>query len=205
MLRGLAKQGFDCKHMVTACGSCRDGLERLHMETQFPQLTLRDVGQLTLPLLDKEALKAPLPEGSQVVYHGACHCEWADVHKIKGQKQIIKALGDFSGAKISLNPGCCGESGMGAMTSPDIYNLLRSRKQQRLGEAFEEANDAPVIVGCPSCKIGIGRCLINMHDKRPVMHVVEWLAGQVDGEDRRQTFRKKANEVRGEVRVVDVK
>ena len=31
MLRNLAKQGFDCKHLVTACGSCRDGLERLHM------------------------------------------------------------------------------------------------------------------------------------------------------------------------------
>lgn len=59
MLRNLAKQGFDCKHLVTACGSCRDGLERLHMETQFPQLTLRDVGQLTLPLLDKDKLKAP--------------------------------------------------------------------------------------------------------------------------------------------------
>ena len=82
------------------------------METQFPQLTLRDVGQLTLPLLDKDKLKAPLPEGSKVLYHGSCHCEWADVHKIKGQKQIIKALGDFSGAKIALNPGCCGESGM---------------------------------------------------------------------------------------------
>ena len=205
MLRNLAKLGFDCKHMVTACGSCRDGLERLHMETQFPQLTLRDVGQLTLPLLDKDKLKAPLPEGSNVVYHGACHCEWADVHKIKGQKQIIKALGDFSGAKITLNPGCCGESGMGAMTSPDIYNLLRSRKQMRLGEAFEQGNDGPVIVGCPSCKIGIGRCLINMRDKRPVMHVVEWLAGQVDGEDRRQTFRKKVNEMRGEVRVIDLK
>lgn len=205
MLRNLAKLGFDCKHMVTACGSCRDGLERLHMETQFPQLTLRDVGQLTLPLLDKNKLKAPLPEGSNVVYHGACHCEWADVHKIKGQKQIIKALGDFSGAKITLNPGCCGESGMGAMTSPDIYNLLRSRKQTRLGQAFEQGNDGPVIVGCPSCKIGIGRCLINMRDKRPVMHVVEWLAGQVDGEDRRQSFRKKVNEVRGEVRVIDVK
>jgi hypothetical protein len=44
-----------------------------------------------------------------------------------------------------------------------------------------------------------------MHDKRPVMHVAEWLAGQVDGEDRRQSFRRKANDVRGEIRVVDVK
>ena len=92
---------------------------------------------------------------------------------------------------------------MGAMTSPDIYNLLRSRKQIRLAEAFGEC-DGPVIVGCPSCKIGIGRCCINLRDKRPVLHTVEWIAGQLDGEDRRQSFRKKVNEVRGEVRVIQL-
>lgn len=43
-----------------------------------------------------------------------------------------------------------------------------------------------------------------MHDKRPVLHVMEWLAGLLDGEDRRQSFRKKVNETRGEVRVVDL-
>ena len=60
----------------------------------------------------------------------------------------------------------------------------------------------PVLVGCPSCKIGIGRCLINLHDKRPVLHVAEWVAGMIDGEDRRQSFRRRANETRGDVRVV---
>ena len=202
MLRNLAKQGFDCKYLVSACGSCRDGLERLHLEEPFPDLLRRDVSQLVLPLLDKNAVQAP-PEGKNLIYHGACHCEWADVHKIKGQKQLVKALGDFSGLKVSLNPGCCGESGMGAMTSPQIYNLLRSRKQDRLGQAFADGYDGPVVVGCPSCKIGIARSLIKMHDKRPVLHVAEWLAGLLDGEDRRQSFRKKANESRGEIRVIE--
>ena len=202
MLRNLAKQGFDCKYLVSACGSCRDGLERLHLEEQFPDLLRRDVSQLVLPLLDKNAVQAA-PEGKNLIYHGACHCEWADVHKIKGQKQLVKALGDFSGLTVSLNPGCCGESGMGAMTSPQIYNLLRSRKQDRLGQAFADGYDGPVVVGCPSCKIGIARSLIKMHDKRPVLHVAEWLAGLLDGEDRRQSFRKKANESRGEIRVIE--
>ena len=149
--------------------------------------------------------RSPLPEGSKLLYHGACHCEWADVHKIKGQKQVARALGDFTGADVTLSPGCCGESGMGAMTSPQIYNLLRSRKQKRLGEALGDDYTGPVVVGCPSCKIGIARCLINMHDKHPVLHVAEWLAGLVDGEDRRQSFRKKVNETRGDVRVVNLK
>ena len=204
MLRNLAKQGFDCKYLVSACGSCRDGLERLRLEEQFPDLQRRDVSQLALPLLDKTAILPGEGRGRELVYHGACHCEWADVHKIKGQKQLVKALGDFSGLKVSLNPGCCGESGMGAMTSPQIYNLLRSRKQERLGKAFDNGYDGPVVVGCPSCKIGIARSLIKMHDKRPVLHVAEWLAGLLDGEDRRQSFRKKANETRGEIRIIEV-
>ena len=205
MLRNLTKQGFDCKYLVTACGSCRDGLERMNLQAQFPDLVMRDVAQLTLPLLSSENLSAPLPEGSKLLYHGACHCEWAAVHKIKGQKQVARALGDFTGADVTLSPGCCGESGMGAMTSPQIYNLLRSRKQKRLGEALGDDYTGPVVVGCPSCKIGIARCLINMHDKHPVLHVAEWLAGLVDGEDRRQSFRKKVNETRGDVRVVNLK
>lgn len=204
MLRGLAKQGFDCTYLASACGSCRDGLERLHLEEQFPDLLRRDVGQLVLPLLRKEDLRAPLTQGAELVYHGACHCEWAEAHKIKGQKQLAKALEDFSGARVSLNPGCCGESGMGAMTSPQIYNVLRSRKQARLGQVFEQGYQGPIVVGCPSCKIGIARCLIHMHDKRPVLHTAEWLAGLLDGEDRRQSFRKRANETRGEVRVVEI-
>lgn len=205
MLRNLAKQGFDCKYLVTACGSCRDGLERMNLQAQFPDLLMRDVAQLTLPLLSRDDLSAPLPEGSRVLYHGACHCEWADVHKVKGQQQVVRALSDFTGAKVALNPGCCGESGMGAMTSPQIYNLLRSRKQTRLGDAMGEDYEGPVVVGCPSCKIGIARCLINMHDKHPVLHVAEWLAGLVDGEDRRQSFRKKINETKGDVRVINLK
>ena len=153
---------------------------------------------------------APPAAGSPVVYHSACHCEWADVHPIKARPQIAAALSEFSGAAVTLSPGCCGESGMGAMTSPGIYNMLRQRKQQSLTEMFARLApeggkyEGPVLVGCPSCKLGIGRCLLNMNDgKRQVLHVAEWLAGQFDGEDRRQSFRRRANDARGDVRVVE--
>ena len=94
------------------------------------------------------------------------------------------------------------------MTSPTIYNLLRARKQERLAQAFEPQPQTgacyagPILVGCPSCKIGIARCLIQLKEKHPVLHVLEWLANQVDGEDRRQRFRRRANETRGDVRIV---
>lgn len=197
MIRGLAKSGFACRWLVTACGSCRDGMERLNMTEMFPELELRDVTQLVLPRLERPAAGA-----KPMLYHGACHCEWAGVHKIKGRRQLAQALEAFGGSSVKISEGCCGESGMGAMTSPAIYNLLRQRKRAGLEEIFAGGYDGPVLVGCPSCKIGIGRTLLAMHDKRPVLHIAEWLAGQLDGEDRRQSFRKKVNETRGDVRVV---
>ena len=213
MIRNLGKQGFEVAHLVTSCGTCLDGLERIGLTEQFTGLGQRDVLQLVLPLLKKEQLEHPLPPGTSLIYHASCHSEWAGIPAAKGQKQIVAALSNFSGAKVLLNGGCCGESGMGALTSPQIYNLLRSRKQISLQRTFAEIDGPeaqagksgtlpPVLVGCPSCKIGIGRCLINLHDKRPVLHVAEWVAGMMDGEDRRQSFRRRVNETRGDVRVV---
>ena len=208
MLRNLIKQGFDVRYLATACGSCRDSLARMKLNEQFPQLEQKDVSQIVLPLLQHEGMEAPVAPGTNVLYHAACHCEWAGVPTLKGQAQLTGALEQLCKVKVSTIPGCCGESGMGAVTSPTIYNLLRARKKERLAQAFEPqpqtgACDAgPILVGCPSCKIGIARCLIQLKEKHPVLHVLEWLANQVDGEDRRQRFRRRANETRGDVRIV---
>ena len=208
MLRNLIKQGFDVRYLATACGSCRDSLARMKLNEQFPQLEQKDVSQIVLPLLQHESMEAPVAPGTNVLYHAACHCEWAGVPTLKGQAQLTGALEQLCKVKVSTIPGCCGESGMGAVTSPTIYNLLRARKKERLAQAFEPQPQTgacyagPILVGCPSCKIGIARCLIQLKEKHPVLHVLEWLANQVDGEDRRQRFRRRANETRGDVRIV---
>lgn len=208
MLRNLAKQGFDVRYLATACGSCRDSLARMKLNEQFPQLEQKDVSQIVLPLLQHESMEAPVAPGTSVLYHAACHCEWAGVPTLKGQSQLTGALEQLCKVKVTTIPGCCGESGMGAVTSPTIYNLLRARKKERLARAFEPQPQTgacyagPILVGCPSCKIGIARCLIQLKEKHPVLHVLEWLANQVDGEDRRQRFRRRANETRGDVRIV---
>lgn len=208
MVRNLMKQGFDVRYLATACGSCRDSLSRMKLNEQFPQLEQKDVSQIVLPLLQHESMEAPVAPGTNVLYHAACHCEWAGVPTLKGQAQLTRALERLCNVKVTTIPGCCGESGMGAVTSPTIYNLLRARKKERLAQAFEPQPQTgacyagPILVGCPSCKIGIARCLIQLKEKHPVLHVLEWLANQVDGEDRRQRFRRRANETRGDVRIV---
>ena len=192
-------KGFTLEHLATACGSCVDGLERMELPSRIADLTQKDVVQLALPLIPAQ----PSLEGAPRLYHGACHAEWPGVHKVKGREQLLRALSDFTGGAFTVSPGCCGESGMGAMTSPQIYNTLRERKRQTLESAL--ANYAgPLIVGCPSCKVGIARTLITLHDKRPVLHTTEWLAQHMEGPEWRHAFRKKVNETRGDVRMVEV-
>ena len=197
MVAEVRGKGYDLKHLVTTCGSCVDGLER--MELPVEGLVQQDVVQLALPGIEAKATL----DGAPMVYHGACHAEWAGVHKVKGRDQLLRALNEFTGGKFSVSPGCCGESGMGAMTSPQIYNLLRERKRENLQQMLAQY-DGPVIVGCPSCKVGIGRILLGLHDKRLVLHTTEWLAEHLDGPQWRQNFRRKANEAKGDARVVAV-
>ncbi|MDR2056220.1 MAG: FAD-binding oxidoreductase [Desulfovibrio sp.] len=203
MLRELARKGLDCRYLVSACGTCQDSLARLDLKTQFPELEQKDVVQLALPLLNKNALSRMPEPGSKIILHTSCHCEWPGLHKIKGRGIMAAMIAGFTETTVELSQGCCAESGMGAMTSPEIFNILRQRKQKRLAENLADGYAGPVLVGCPSCKIGIGRCLINMgRATTPVLHTAEWLAGLVDGEDRRQGFRKKAGETKGEVRII---
>lgn len=204
-VKDVRAAGYALEYCVTACGSCRDGLERLELPSLVSEggpLLQQDVLQLTLPRL---ALESPTfatsVQGENIIYHASCHAEWAGVHTIKGQNMLAQALSDFTGAKVKLSPGCCGESGMGAMTSPHIYNVLRSRKSQNLHE-LSAHYDGPIVVGCPSCKVGIGRILLALQDKRPVLHSTEWLAALLNGPDWRHAFRKKVNESKGDVRVV---
>ena len=88
MLRNLIKQGFDVRYLATACGSCRDSLARMKLNEQFPQLEQKDVSQIVLPLLQHEGMEAPVAPGTNVLYHAACHCEWAGVPTLKGQAQL---------------------------------------------------------------------------------------------------------------------
>jgi len=190
--------GLRVDHLLTACGTCRDSLERHEYEELFPGIARHDALQLALGRLAPTSVYA----GQCFLYHTACHMEWVDVHKDTGHTQIVATLEAATGASLRLSSGCCGESGMGAFTSPEIYNTLRARKRQIL-EAQCVVCEGAVLVGCPSCKVGIGRILLAMHDKRPVLHLAEWLAAAYMGEGWRQPCRRKSNDAKGPVRMVE--
>ena len=236
-LRALAQKakdlGLPITHVLTACGSCRDGMERHFIPEVFPKIEgktvqLSDVAHFLFSVFpsclpasaDKQ--KGQKSNGAanghtsafcspdaprRILYHSPCHAEVPGVHKAKAAGIYAKALAEHTGTVVDISPGCCGESGMGAMTSPAIYNKIRSRKAAQLEHDLEAIpSDAPVVVGCPSCKMGISRIFLQQGTKRRVLHTLEFLAEQLAGPRWSRKFKKllRAGTIQDSVRLVDM-
>lgn len=203
VLREAKELGFSPRTVLTSCGTCRESLQKYGIEMIFG-LNVRhlDIVQYLLGRLRLDGKQA-----GPVIYHAACHAEWNGIPVAKAAEAYRKGLAELTGAPVHMSPGCCGESGLGAMTSPAIFNKLRQRKQGQLAEDLQDCESCPVVVGCPSCKIGVSRCLLGMGDqaaRREVLHSVEHLARLAGGPDWRERLQKglaKVPERRG-VRIV---
>jgi len=206
-IQAASEAGFDVNMLVTACGSCRESLMRHELrDLEGELLPHNDIVQLLTERLPLD-MGQPAEDAERIIYHSSCHPAWSGVKATKDAGKVARALERLTGANVLLNPGCCGESGAGAYTCPSIYNTLRERKRGNLQTALAGyASDAPILVGCPSCKIGIARTLMTMDaahpargmgqmveqkqgeqpvidTHRPVMHNAEWLALRLLGKN----------------------
>jgi Fe-S oxidoreductase len=130
-----------------------------------------------------QQLPAAAKGGGKLLFHASCHALWSGVPAAKSADAYAKALETITGSSVAVSPGCCGESGMGAMTSPEIYNRLRSRKRAQLERDLAGYEPGlPIVAGCPSCKIGLARTMLKLDPSRPVLHTLEYLALQMGGE-----------------------
>jgi Fe-S oxidoreductase len=216
-LQYASEVGFDVNMLVTACGSCRESLSRHGLTGPDGRvLPQHDIVQLLIERLpQKQNLST-----ERLIYHSSCHPAWSGVKATKDGGKVARALERMTGASILLNTGCCGESGAGAYTCPQIYNTLRERKRSRLQSALAGyASEAPILVGCPSCKIGITRTLMTMdashpargkgqtfdaqNDQpvidthRPVLHNAEWLAETLLGKNWLSLFKSSISKAEG--------
>ena len=181
--------GLTPSYLLTSCGTCRESIYRLVLETDLSDkgIIRMDVVQFLLEHLAGQAG----PRDETLLYHAPCHAEWEGVNATKAADLYAAALESLTGASFAVSPLCCGESGMGAITSPAIFNKIRQRKAQHLEKDFMRATkNTPILVGCPSCKQGISRTLISMKENRPVLHTLEFLASSLVGEGWRQQFPK---------------
>ena len=124
--------GMDISTIITACGTCRESIESYDF-TQGVNKKLKRFDAVQYLLSNPGNLDFHgLPANEEVVYHASCHTEWTDIPKSKAPAIYKQALESILGSKITLSPGCCGESGLGAISSPAIYNKLRDRKKDQL-------------------------------------------------------------------------
>ena len=188
LIRQAETAGFAVKAVLTSCGTCREGIKDYRLKSlETRQVEHLDVVQYVIQLAKGGFGQGP----EQLLYHAACHHEWTDVAPLKAGEVYAGEIGKLLGTKVSISPYCCGESGLGALSSPKIYNRLRARKQEQLSSDLTGyPADNPIIVGCPSCKIGIQRSLLEMGTNREVLHTLEYLVRLRHGDKWRREFHK---------------
>ena len=189
LLARASVAGMETSVILTSCGTCRESVTHYGLDQEIgASLTYMDVAQYVLDKLPAPSTK----NGGKILYHAACHAEWEGVPLPKAAEAYRSAVEGFFGVETALSPGCCGESGLGALTSPEIYNRVRNRKKEQLSQDLEGADRRlPVVVGCPSCKIGIKRSLIQMKKPQRVLHVLELAAERIGGPKWRKDLTKR--------------
>jgi len=164
---------YELHYFITTCGTCREATQEYTLNSKPQHVDLIQY------LADK--LHLPNQNQEEILYHSACHPEFYGVKPTLSGQIYAQALERIVGTKVSISEGCCGESGLGSLTAPSIYNKIRSKKQENLKPILKQyAPKQPILVGCPSCKIGIKRCLMELKNKHLVLHTAEFLAKNLD-------------------------
>ena len=213
-----AEAGYPVSRVVTACGTCLDGMRR-HFITavvgrngsgkdankntasategntgpKTTDIALGDICHFLFTALPSLAVSGK----KKAVYHAPCHAQIAGVKATVAGQKFANALAGATGMDVALSPGCCGESGLGAISSPAIYNKIRGRKTSQLASDLELSGpEAEVLVSCPSCRMGLVRIFMGMGRKQRVLHVLEYMAESVFGSGWRKNCRKAIGQTR---------
>ncbi|MDZ7759175.1 MAG: FAD-binding and (Fe-S)-binding domain-containing protein [Desulfovermiculus sp.] len=174
-LHQAEKAEITIEAILTSCGTCRAGLEHLDMNTiSSRQIPIRDVLQYLHPRLQGQIQN--LDQGQNLVYHSSCHAAWANVPQDKAATMYARHVESLAQDQVTVSDYCCAESGLGALTSPHIYNKLRKRKTGALKGLAVKEKTRHLLVSCPSCKIGISRIVRNNKLNMQVEHTLEHLA-----------------------------
>jgi len=187
LIQRASNKGVNLEAVVTSCGTCRASLEQYDLDNSLSQpLELYDIIQYIYPRIQEIT---PKQLNDKLIYHSSCHSAWTNIPQNEAGEKYSNDLEAILGTEVEASPNCCAESGLGALTSPEVYNRLRQRKKNTLEEELEDyPEDQPILVSCPSCKIGISRVLHTMGKKNQVMHTLEYLAYLIGGSDWKNDF-----------------
>ncbi len=165
------EQGLNVVSLLTSCGTCRASIENYQLEDI--SLELNDVFQFLSHYTEAKEVEN-VPE--KLLYHSSCHSAWFRVGQTEANRIYTESLGRFLNSEVEVSPYCCGESGLGGITSPHVYNKLRIRKRKDLKTFIQKNNyQGPILVSCPSCKIGLTRIAKGQKLKNDILHTLEYI------------------------------
>ncbi len=185
------KRGKRINRFLTSCGTCREAIKSYGIGwIGQDKVRQSDVVQYIIELFLEKEIKLEMKEdikGDYLLFHTACHTEWEGISGTKANEIYKEKLSTLLKVDIKLSEGCCGESGLGALTSPSVYHTLREKKKKILSMDLKDyPPHLPILLGCPSCRVGISRILSAMKEQRKVLHILEYLAYLVGGENWRR-------------------
>ena len=145
---------LDIQTVVVSCGTCLTQLERYEFQRIFPGCRLIDIHELLL----EKGYGLEADEATQYLYHDPCHTP------IKTQSPTGVAS-RLMGQPVQLSDRCCGESGVFAISRPDIASQVGHRKQEEIHRGVEaltgarhaEDGNVRMLTTCPSCLEGLSR------------------------------------------------
>lgn len=166
---------LDIGDIVVSCGTCYEMLLDYQLENVFRGARLIDVNEF----IAREGLYSKTINDT-LIYHEPCHTP-------------LKAMGYQKTFSLLLNtkpvsvPNCCGEGGTLALSTPDISNSLRERKETNIRANVVRKN-VTVLTTCPSCVQGL--CKIQDTIKVTGKSLVVYIAEQCLGKEWKEQFLK---------------
>ena len=178
------ENGLNVVSILTSCGTCRAAIENYELYDYLPEsVQFNDVFQFISPLADTIELSSEnIPD--ELLYHSSCHSAWFDVGQNEADQIYTENLSKYLDCAVEISPYCCGESGLGGITSPHVYNKLRIRKRKNLKSYIKDNNyKGPILVSCPSCKMGLTRIVKGQKIKNNILHSLEYLNEKIYNKD----------------------
>lgn len=188
VLLNSREKGIEIDSILTSCGTCRASLQEYNTDEVLPgSISLMDVFQFLIPKLEQADIQ--VTEQKNLLYHSSCHSAWTGVSQNGADSIYSQALSELFDCEVNISQYCCAESGLGALTAPGVYNNLRKRKKDELKKDLQNyPEEQPILVSCPSCKVGISRIVNNLKANYSVYHSLEFLAEKIGGKDWKEKF-----------------
>lgn len=176
---------LDIKTVLVSCGTCHDSLSLYEFEKIFPGARLIDIHEFIL----EKGRKLDGKNNTSYIFHDPCHTPMKTGNPQKITEELV-------GKPVVLSDRCCAESGLFAVSRPDIATQARFSKLESMqsnlvtltGKKKAAAGNVKVLTTCPSCLQGLSRYVPETGAKPT--YIVNEMALELLGKNWKENFKK---------------